>query len=36
MNYPQVRLRRLRQNKILRGLVSENTLNIEDKLNIQF
>ena len=30
MNYPQVRLRRLRQNKILRGLLSENTLNIED------
>lgn len=30
MNYPQARLRRLRQNKILRGLISENTLNIED------
>ena len=30
MNYPQVRLRRLRQNKILRGLLSENILSIED------
>tara|TARA_B100000900_G_scaffold226957_1_gene192699 strand:- start:6147 stop:7127 length:981 start_codon:yes stop_codon:yes gene_type:complete len=30
MNYPQLRLRRLRQNKILRELVSENKINIED------
>ena len=30
MNYPLLRLRRLRQNKILRNLVSENRLNIED------
>ena len=30
MNYPQIRLRRLRQNKILRELVSENKININD------
>ena len=30
MNYPQLRLRRLRQNKILRKLVSEKEININD------
>ena len=30
MNYPQLRLRRLRQNKILKELVSENKIGIQD------